>query len=183
MTILTIIACRQEKKENVRNNQIPKNNINHYSGLTTSEEDTDSLTKLLKFRKEGLDLEYKDYQMYNLSEIILEDFNGDGTLDKAEFRKQNKSGIIITDGRTNNQTKIGFGRQFAHMTDFDWVTYWGVLKDTTTYEITFDNETGDILGDTTVFLKNKSIFVKEDEVGGGVITYENESYKWIHQCD
>jgi len=69
------------------------------------------------------------------------------------------------------------------LTDFDWVDYWGVLKDKTTFEIIFDSISGDILGDSIRPLKNISLFVEQDEVGGGVITYKNGTYKWIHQAD
>jgi len=177
---LLLWSCGQKDKEKI---VLSENEVKQNATLTTLNESTDSLRELMSFRKEGLDSEYKDYQIYNLNEILSEDFNGDGVVDKAEFKKQKDSGIIITDGKTHKVTRLGFGQQFAHMTDFDWVSFWGVLNDKTTFEITFDNETGDISGDTIVTLKNKSIFVAEDEGGGGVITYENDSYKWIHQSD
>ncbi len=179
-TIVLLFSCGQTKKEKTL---LSENTVKPDSTLTNSTSEKDSLEKLMKFREESLNSEYKNYKIYNLNEIINEDFNGDGVIDKAEFKRLKTSGIIITDGRTNKETKLGFGKQFAHMTDFNWVSFWGVLKDTTTFEITFDDKTGDILGDTIVKLKNKSIFVEEDEVGGGVITYENDSYKWIHQSD
>jgi len=173
-------SCGQQNKEKIEQSE---NKVKQSTISTTLKEETDSLSELMNFRKESLDSEYKDYQIYNLNEIISEDFNGDGVIDKAEFKKQKNSGIIITDGKTHIETRLGFGKKFAHMTDFDWVSFWGILKDKTTFEITFDNKTGDILGDSIVTLKYKSIFVIEDEVGGGVITYENNSYKWIHQSD
>ena len=56
-----------------------------------------------------------------------------------------------------------------------------------TKEFKFDNNTGDILGSKTVQLKNISIFLRQDEdgdgSGGGIITYEDNNYKWIHQTE
>lgn len=179
-TMVLLFGCGQTKNEK---KLLSENIVISDSALINSITEKDSLEKLMKFREESLNSEYKDYKIYSLEEIINEDFNGDGVVDKAEFKRLAASGIIITDGRTNKEIRLGFGKQFAHMTDFNWVNFWGVLKDTTTFEITFDNKTGDILGDSIVRLKNKSIFVEEDEVGGGVITYEKDSYKWIHQCD
>jgi len=180
LTILSLIGCGQTN--NVKNSQSDKV-VKQDSISTISKIEFDSISKLMKFRKESLNSEYKNFKIYNLEEIIYEDFNGDGIVDKAEFKKQKNSGIIITDGKTHKVTKLGFGKKIAHLTDFDWVDFWGVLKDKTTFEIIFDKNTGDILGDTILRLKNKSIFVEEDEVGGGVITYENDTYKWIHQSD
>lgn len=179
-TILLLIGCGQTKKEKA---VLSENAAKPDSTLISSTSDKDSPENLMKLRKESLDSEYKSYKIYNLNEIINGDFNGDGVVDKAEFIKQKNSGIIITDGKSHVQTKLGFGEKFAHMTDFNWVDFWGVLNDPTTFEILFDDKTGDISGDTTVRLKNKSIFVQADEVGGGVITFQNSFYIWIHQSD
>jgi len=179
-TIVLLLGCGETKKEKTL---LSENTVKPGSTFINSTSEKDSLKKLMKSREESLNSEYKNYKIYNLDEILNEDFNGDGVIDKAEFKRQKKSGIIMTDGRTNKETRLGFGKQFAHMTDFNWVNFWGVLIDATTFEITFDDKTGDIFGDTIVKLKNRSIFVEEDEVGGGVITYENDSYKWIHQSD
>lgn len=179
-TIWLLFGCGQQNQKKAF---LSENVVKQDSNYTISNIETDSINKLKKFREESLNSEYKNYRIYNLDEIIHEDFNGDGVVDKAEFKKQKNSGIIITDGKSHKQTKLGFGEKFAHLTNFNWVDFWGVLKDSTTFEIIFDNKTGDILGDTITKLKNKSIFVEEDEVGGGVITNENDKYKWIHQSD
>lgn len=59
--------------------------------------------------------------------------------------------------------------------------YWGVLQDSSTYEIIITN--GEIVGDTLVRLENPSIFVRKKEVGGGLITFKDGKYEWIHQAD
>jgi len=180
VSVLLSIGCGHP---NHRSNTLPVNVTEKATISAISKKQTDSISNLTKFRVENLNSNYKNYKIYKLNESINEDFNGDGVVDKARFIKQRKSGIIITDGKSHKETKLGFGEEFAHLTDFDWVDYWGVLKDKTTFEIIFDSISGDILGDSIRPLKNISLFVEQDEVGGGVITYKNGTYKWIHQAD
>lgn len=133
-----------------------------------------------EYRKQSLS-GFEKATLYKLTDTIVADFNGDGFLDKAIYKKENEtSGIIIIHGKTNDQVKIGFGKQFAHMTEFDWVDYWGLVEDKETSETTFTEE-GDFLDSKTVKLKNPSIALGKDEVGGGLITYRNGKYEWIHQ--
>jgi len=184
-TIVLLFGCGQRKKEKTFQTDY---SVKHNSTLNGSTSDKDSLGNIMNSRKETLNREFKKYKIYRLNETLCEDFNGDGIADKAEFVKSNgKAGIIITDGKSKELTKLGFGNKFAHLTDFDWVNYWGVLKDSSTNEVEFDNNTGDILGSKTVQLKNISIFLRQDEngdgSGGGIITYEDNNYKWIHQTE
>jgi len=184
-TIVLLFGCGQRKKEKTFQTDY---SVKHNSTLNGSTSDKDSLGNIMNSRKETLNREFKKYKIYRLNETLCEDFNGDGIADKAEFVKSNgKTGIIITDGKSKELTKLGFGNKFAHLTDFDWVNYWGVLKDSSTNEVEFDNNTGDILGSKTVQLKNISIFLRQDEdgdgSGGGIITYEDNNYKWIHQTE
>nr|WKN37409.1 hypothetical protein K4G66_01635 [Tunicatimonas sp. TK19036] len=135
--------------------------------------------------REPLDLsyEFKDAKIIDLKDSIVEDLNGDGTADNAIFTTENgKSGILITDGKTKQETRIGLGHSFEERgDDFSWVDYWGIVKDSTTYEIIIEN--AEILGDTTVYLENPSILIRKEEVGGGLITFRNGKYEWIHQAD
>lgn len=102
---------------------------------------------------------------------------------KHILKKENEtSGIIIKHGQTNQEFKIGFGKSFAHLTEFNWVDYWGLVEDKETGETTFTEE-GEVLGSREVTLQNVSIFVGKKEVGGGLITFRNGNYKWIHQAD
>lgn len=185
-TIVLLFGCGQTKKEKTLQTE---NTVKHDSTLNYTTSEKDSLGNILNSRKEILNREFKKYKIYRLDETLCEDFNGDGIADKAEFVKSNgKTGIIITDGKSQKLTKLGFGKKFAHLTDFDWVNYWGVLKDPSTTEVQFDSISGDILGGKKVPLKNISIFVRQDENeedggGGGVITYEDNDYKWIHQAE
>lgn len=136
----------------------------------------------IESQKKSLECDFEDVIYFSIDESIIADFNGDGINDTAVFRKENKtSGIIIKHGQTEETVSLGFGKGFAHLTDFNWVDFWGLVKDTTTYEMVF-NET-DIMGDTIISLKNPSIVVRKEEAGGGVITFKNGIYIWIHQSD
>ena len=66
------------------------------------------------------------------------------------------------------------------MKEFDWVDYWGLVEDRETSETTFADD-GDVLGSKEVKLQNPSIALGADEVGGGLITFLNGKYVWIHQ--
>lgn len=184
-TIMLLFGCGQTKKEKTLQTE---DTIKYDSTLNRSTSEKDSLGNIMNSRKETLNREFKKFKIYRLNETLCEDFNGDGISDNAEFVKSNgKTGIIITDGKSKELTRLGFGKTFAHLTDFDWANYWGVLKDSSTNEVEFDNDSGDILGSKTVQLKNTSIFLRQDEnedgSGGGIITYEDNKYKWIHQTD
>lgn len=120
---------------------------------------------------------------YSLTDTILADFNGDGVLDKAFYKKEaENSGIIIRHGQTKKEVRIGFGEDFSTWEDFncDWVDYWGLVEDRKTTEVTLTEE-NDILGSKDVKLQNPSIVLGANELGGGLITFLNGKYVWIHQ--
>jgi len=130
-----------------------------------------------------LNSQFKQATAFKLSDTIIADFNGDGKVDKAVFKKEkNTSGIIIKHGGTNEEVRLCFGKPFANMTDFDWVDFWGIVKDKETFEIVID-ENSEIVDDRTISLENPSIVVRKEEVGGGIITFKNGKYEWIHQSD
>lgn len=127
--------------------------------------------------------EYEKVKLYNLTDTILADFNGDGFLDKAYFNNiSNNSGIIIKSGKTKKTFKIGFNKNFSTWKKFDchWVEYWGLVEDKVTFETTFDKD-GDVLGGKEVKLQNPSIVLGKYESGGGLITFLNGKFVWIHQ--
>ena len=136
-----------------------------------------------EYHKESLRHEFQRAQLFDLKDTLREDFNGDGTIDNAVFLKEDgKAGIIITDGKTQEQVKIGLGNEFEEQRDdFSWVDYWGVVQDSTTYEVIVTD--GEIVGDTLVRLENPAIVVRKEEIGGGLITFKDGKYEWIHQAD
>ena len=133
------------------------------------------------FQKEFLAFNFQKATLYKLTDTIIADFNGDGIMDKAFHKKENEiSGIIIIHGQTNEEFRIGFGKPFAHMTEFNWIDYWALIEDKETNEITF-SEDGSVLGTQKINLQNPSIFLGQNETGGGLITFMNGKYVWIHQ--
>lgn len=185
LTFIILTGCGQTNTENKSNmildsiaEQVSDTTILDNNQLTKQTTTDENQTE--EFRKQSLS-GFEKATLYKLTDTITADFNGDGFLDNAIYKKEKEtSGIIIIHGKTNEQVKIGFGKQFAHMTEFNWVDYWGLVEDKETSETTF-TEDGDVLDSKTVNLKNPSIALGKDEVGGGLITYLNGKYVWIHQ--
>lgn len=186
-SVLILTGCRQnntEQKSRVgietKTEQVfdTTNSKNNQTVKQTSKEEKENE----EYRKQSLS-EFKKITLYKLSDTIKDDFNGDGIIDKAFYKEENQnSGIIIKHGRTNELVKIGFGKQFAHMTEFDWVDYWALVKDRKTTKTTF-TDNGDVLASKEVKLQNPSIALSGDETAGGIITFINGKYVWIHQAD
>ena len=144
---------------------------------STNQENLD----LEEYRRQSLSASFEQSTLFNLTDTIKADFNGDGALDNAFFVKDNEtSGIVIIHGALNEEVRIGFGIRFAHFDDFNWVDYWGLVLDEKTSKSTF-TEDGDLLDSEDVALLNPSIVLEKDEVGGGLITFLNGKYVWIHQ--
>ena len=185
LTFLILTGCGQSNSEQTQNavsdtltDQISDTTIKESSDFAEQNSTDENLTE--DYRNQSLS-GFEKATLYKLTDTITADFNGDGFLDKAIYKKEKEtSGIIIIHGKTNEQVKIGFGKQFAHMTEFDWVDYWGLVEDKETSETTFTDD-GDVLDSKTVNLQNPSIALGKDEVGGGLITYLNGKYVWIHQ--
>lgn len=87
--------------------------------------------------------QFKKGKLFRLSETIRADFNGDGFLDQAFYKKEKgTSGIIINHGNTNEEVRIGFGRNFASWLDFEcnWIDYWGLVEDRKTSKVIFSED-------------------------------------------
>ena len=135
-----------------------------------------------EFREKSLSQSFENSRMYNLSDTLREDFTGDGILDQAVFKKEGeRAGILITDGASGKITQFGLGKSIAHIDDFMWVDYWGTVTDSTAIQILTEED--EITGSKEAKLGRVSIFVFEDEVGGGLITFKEGTYHWIHQAD
>jgi len=187
LTFVFLTGCgnsnqKTESKE-INSDKLEKENIESVYKIENLQNQTnENNVNTIDFQRQALSSEFKNAKLYDLTDTIEADFNGDGNIDKAIFIKENEnSGILIKHGETLSQVKIGFGQPFAHLTNFNWVDFWGLVNDSTSYEILF-NET-DIIGDTIIRLENPSIVVRKEEAGGGLITFKNEEYKWIHQSD
>jgi hypothetical protein len=186
LTLLILTSCGHSNSEqntvtvSDKNSAIVSDSISIDNNTKVQHNSTEDKQSEDDYRKQSLS-GFEKATLYNLTDTIIADFNGDGILDKAIYKKENgTSGIIIKHGQTNEEFKIGFGKLFAHMTEFDWVNYWGLVEDKETSETTFKKD-GDILGSKEVKLQNPSIALGADEVGGGLITFLKGKYVWIHQ--
>lgn len=183
--IYTLISCNT-KNENEQNQNISQKDTlakKNKSEIVSQKEDDrnefDTLTNITSSLKN----EFKSFEIKNTKDTIKEDLNGDKISDLAFFTNNNdKRQIFILDGKSKRKIKFEKYTSSGEMEDdFSWVDYWGTTKDKETFEILIiDSE---IAGDTIKKLENNSIFVRKEEVGGGVITYMNNKYIWIHQSD
>ena len=187
LALLILFSCSNPKHDGNRTDKntlkTRRTEVNKISNeeFKQAPEDSETLTLSNDFQKQELESEFEMATLYKLEDTITADFNGDGNTDKAFFvRETETSGIVIKHGFVNTEERFGFGKQFAHLKDFNWVDYWGLTEDSSTYEILF-NEAG--IYDTITGLENPSIVVRKEEVGGGLITFINGQYKWIHQSD
>jgi hypothetical protein len=186
LTFIILAGCRQSKSEQnldsasdtlltSKSDKISNDNI-----ISNKQKSSEEKLNEEDYRKQSLS-EFEKATLYKLTDTIKADFNGDGISDKVFYKKDNgTSGITIIHGKTNEVVKIGFGKEFAHMTEFDWVNYWGLVEDKETHVITFSEE-GHVIGSKDVNLQNPSIALGADESGGGLITFINGKYVWIHQ--
>lgn len=177
-TLLIIASCGpsnlEQKITTAGDTNTTDKNVKETDGYNQSKDD---------YRKQSLS-GYEKVTFHKLTDTIIADFNGDGVVDQAFYKKENEtSGIIIKHGKTSEEIRIGFGKNFSTWSDhFDcnWVNYWGLVEDKETFETNF-TEDGDVVGTQKIKLSNPSIVLGKDEVGGGLITFMKGKYVWIHQ--
>jgi hypothetical protein len=184
LTFLIVTSCGQSNsgKNNVSDalNTKHSDTISADNKINVQRKSSEEKLSEQDYRKQSLS-EFKKATLFKLTDTIKADFNGDGALDKAFYEKENgTSGIIIIHGQTNEEVRVGFGKPFTHMTEFNWVDYWGLVEDRETSETTF-TEDGDVLTSKDIKLQNPSIVLGKDEVGGGLVTFINGKYVWVHQ--
>ncbi|MFC5192715.1 hypothetical protein ACFPIK_13135 [Algoriphagus aquatilis] len=179
LNFLILTSCDQSNsnKESQQEISSEKDRVD----IKDKEEPEQNLNETTEYANQGLSSEFKKVTTFNLTDTLIADLNGDGKLDQAVFNRKNEtSGIVITHGETSEKIKIGFGELFAHLTDFNWVDYWGLVYDSETYEIVIEDD--EIIGGREVKLDNPAIVVRKEEVGGGLITFKEGRYIWIHQA-
>ena len=183
--ISTLISCNT-KNENEQNQNISQKDTlakkNKSEIISQKEDDRNGLDTVTNITV-SLKNEFKSFEIKNIKDTIKADLNGDKISDLAFFTNNNdKKQIFILDGKSKRKIKFEKYTSSGEMEDdFSWVDYWGTTEDKETFEILIiDSE---IAGDTITKLYNKSIFVRKEEVGGGVITYKENRYIWIHQSD
>ena len=138
-------------------------------------------TELTGEENQPMSLAFEAVTLFSLTDTIFADLNGDGKVDQTIFKKEKEtSGIIITHGQSSEEIRIGFGKPFSHLNEFNWVDHWGLVNDSVTYEILVED--AEIIGQRRVKLENTSIFIRKEEAGGGLITWKHGKYEWIHQA-
>jgi len=186
-TLSILTSCRQPNSKQKNEQKISTNTDTLNTELKNKEAELNTSQNLIErtdYQKKALDFAYEKAILFQLTDTITADFNGDGYLDKATLTKENEtSGLIIKHGKNNEHIKIGFGKSFSTWEDFDlnWVDFWGLVNDSETYEIVIED--AEIIGERKVNLVNPSIVVRKEDAGGGLITFRNGKYEWIHQSD
>jgi hypothetical protein len=128
-------------------------------------------------------LDFKNLKRYALTDTIRQDLNGDGIAEKTWMQHDGEKRYIkIENGSDHQVSQVGSDSSFLDLgSDFGWIDFWGITLDKKTHEILFVN--GEV-GDTReVALKHPSIVVRKEEQGGGVITWREGAYIWVHQSD
>jgi hypothetical protein len=172
LTFLILFTnCQNSSKQTLTNRADAKNSFPHdYTNreILLSPEILPDSVQLLKFE---------------LSDTLHFDFNCDDEIDEAFFRKSDKGiALIIKDSRNSKEIKIGEDPTFQLTGDtFEWVDTWGATSDTLTYEVLLKD--GEISGSKNVVLDCFSIVLRRQDEGGGIITFKNGTYQWIHQAD
>lgn len=171
---LVFINCKKNQQPIEKKQEIP---IIPEKKLIISSKEKEKEVEIMQ-----LHLDYKEYETFSLNDTIFSDFNGDGNKDYAIFTSINKkNGIIIHHGALEEEIKIGFDKSFAHLDDLNWIEFWCLVFDKETNSVIFDKN-DEIKGEKKVTLENTSIYVGTEDFGGGLITYKNKEYVWVHQA-
>ena len=97
LILLVVASCGQQKSDqttkSVSDTIIANNNATDQQNL---KEDENSVEY---YRKQSLNV-FQEATLYRLTDTITADFNGDGIIDKAFYKKDSQtSGIVIIQGR------------------------------------------------------------------------------------
>jgi hypothetical protein len=135
------------------------------------------IDSLYAFRKLTLATMFKDAHIFELADTVFADFNGDGETDRAYFRKEDKKTLLMIASKTGVLT-VGNHSSFAKVgDDFSWASFWALTGDK---ELEEDLLTGAVRKHR---LGPHSLVIQRDEVDGGVVTFKDGQYQWIHLTD
>ncbi len=177
--LMILLSCGTPSDHGYQAKEIPEADSLDFDATLLPDESTASPYDP---NQESMDLYYQEGKVYALVDTIQADFNGDGQSDRAIFQRTGStSGILILDGISNKEIRLGFGRPFAHFSDFNWVDYWGLIQDSVTFEIIVEDS--EVVGSEPVRLENPAIYVGVEESGGGLVTFMEGNYVWVHQAD
>lgn len=126
--------------------------------------------------------EFQDYKEYRITDTISIDLNGNGILELIYFDKKDCPKLIIAE-KGQGLISIGCGKEEykGFPNAIGWVDLWCVVYDKETFEVIVEDE--ELVGDKIVSLERPSVYVGKEEAGGGIITYRNGEFYWVHQSD
>ena len=134
-------------------------------------------------QQKELALEFKEFQLLGMTDTLYVDLNGDNSNEKVYFYEEEETrGLAIIDGAEGGKTLIKKGSAIgAGWENLNWVDYWALTKDSSTYEILIKE--AEIIGERERSLPTPGIILRRNESGGGLIYFWEEEYRWIHQAD
>lgn len=129
------------------------------------------------FRKLTLATMFRDAHIFRLTDTVFADFNGDGETDRAFFRTTGRKKLLVIADKSG-EVVVGGQASFAKIgDDFSWASFWALTADKALEEHLLK---GAIRKHP---LGSNSLVIQRDEVGGGVVTYKDGQYQWIHLTD
>ncbi|KQC33362.1 hypothetical protein AAU57_08580 [Nonlabens sp. YIK11] len=173
LIFFSFISCKNDSNEEIKTYTLEYNTSKKESELEQINSSDCSHPEYFQFEK---------YEEYCLSETIYADLNGNGILEKIYFDNNDCRRLIIEE---NDEDLISIGCNMEQTSrfpnDLGWANLWCVVYDQVTVEVLVQD--GELIGERTVQLTQPSLFVGKEEAGGGIVTYRNGEYDWVHQSD
>lgn len=135
------------------------------------------IDSIYAFRKLSLATMFNDAHIFQLRDTVFADFNGDGLTDRAFFRTMGEKKALVIADKTG-EVVVGGQASFEKIgDDFSWASFWALTTDKALEEHLLK---GAIRKHP---LGSNSLVIQRDEVGGGVVTFKDGQYQWIHMTD
>lgn len=140
-----------------------------------------SANELLMFRIRDLQSTFRKFELHDMTDTLLADMTGDGKAEKIYLRAGKPMLMEVLEGG-GKTVSIGEDASFKDVgDDFGWADHWGIIRATSATENLVHD--GEPEFSRRVTLGPASVFIRRDEAGGGIITYRDGKYIWIHQAD
>jgi|GEM_PF-6021419 len=168
-----IIGCNSDNKKS-DSNQLSESNPRSVTNPKLIEDDSWKHKSYFNFN---------NYKEYKLSDTIEIDLNQNGVKESIYFKTDSCRKLIISENGFEDII-LGCSKQHSNgiPNQIEWVDLWCVVFDKETDEVIVSKKEG-IMGDRTITLEGPSIFIGEEEAGGGIITYRDGELNWVHQSD
>lgn len=186
--LIFCFSCKKEKQDSPifdtdDKTIVPKGSIVFHKNYKSLKTLSDSQIVLKYFKPNGLD------SLFLISNLIkpnsfVADFNGDGEEDIVifvEHVRNNKRGLIFFHSPIDFFI-VGGGNENSVL-DNIYYTNFSIDTSKIAYETVIDSVTGDIIEPNVIKLKNIALHMKETEGTSGLLTWNGESYIYIHTGD